>query len=94
MTRSVLLFGNGGGTSVLAADAFGREGLLVEALPAAKHALLESLELPAGASIENPIDVPANVLAREDGAIARRIIDTIFDGGGPAIWSSSTSMCL
>ncbi|MCB1739462.1 MAG: CoA-binding protein [Gammaproteobacteria bacterium] len=80
VTRDVVLFGNGGGTSVLAADAFGREGLAVRALPDETRAALEALSLPAGASVANPIDVPANVLQREEGAIARRIVAAVFAG--------------
>lgn len=78
ISNDVVLFGNGGGTSVLAADAFGRVGLEVPLLPEASRLALEALELPQGTSVANPIDAPAMSLAREDGAVARRMIDGIF----------------
>ena len=91
-TRDVVLFGNGGGTSVLAADAFARAGLAVPALPPETRAALDALELPIGASVANPIDVPANVLAREDGAIARRIV-TAHGGEIAAEERAAGGMC-
>ena len=83
VTRDVVMFGNGGGTSVLAADAFGRAGLNVPLLPPASRRALEALNLPQGTSIANPIDAPAMSLAREDGAVARRIVDGIFAHAHP-----------
>ena len=77
-TRDIVLFGNGGGASVLAADAFARAGLNVPPLPEVTRAALRQLDLPQGASVANPVDIPANVLQREQGALARRIIDRIF----------------
>ena len=83
MTQEVVLFGNGGGTSVLAADAFGRAGLQVSPLPVAAQNALRALNLPQGTSVLNPIDAPAMALAREDGSVARRIIDGIFEHACP-----------
>ena len=77
-----MLFGNGGGTSVLGADAFGRHGFEVPALPPATVSALEALSLPAGSSVRNPIDTPAGALARDEGRLAGRILDVINDGGG------------
>lgn len=82
-TQEIVLFGNGGGTSVLAADEFARAGLSVSALPSDTLGALETLALPVGTSIINPIDVPANVLAREDGAIALRIVARVFENARP-----------
>ena len=76
-TNQVVLFGNGGGASVLAADTLARYGLNVGPLKSATIAALEALKVPAGASLDNPIDVPANVLQRESGALALRILQTI-----------------
>jgi len=73
----VILFGNGGGASVLAADALGRVGVEVPPLEPATVAALEHLGIPPGAGIENPLDVPANILQRDRGALARRILDTV-----------------
>jgi acyl-CoA synthetase (NDP forming) len=83
VTQEVVLFGNGGGTSVLAADAFGRAGLQVSPLPVAAQNALRDLNLPQGTSVINPIDAPAMALAREDGAVARRIVDGIFAHARP-----------
>lgn len=74
-TRRVVLFGNGGGTSVLAADAFSRAGFTVPRFAAATLARLEALALPPGSSVQNPVDTPAGTLRQEDGRIARRIFD-------------------
>ncbi|MEM7407915.1 MAG: acetate--CoA ligase family protein [Pseudomonadota bacterium] len=79
VTREVVLLGNGGGTSVLAADAFGHQQFNVSPLPDAAQAALEALDLPQGASVANPIDAPANAMARENGAVARRIVDGVFE---------------
>ncbi|TSD63203.1 acetate--CoA ligase family protein [Aeromicrobium piscarium] len=76
----VLLFGNGGGTSVLAADAFSRAGLTVPTLSASIVADLESLGLPPGNGLSNPIDTPAGTLLVEGGAVAERILRTALQG--------------
>ena len=77
--RRVVLLGNGGGTSVLAADAFARVGLDVSPLDEASQAALEALDLPVGSSVVNPVDVPANVMARENGEVAARIVHGVFE---------------
>jgi acyl-CoA synthetase (NDP forming) len=78
-TRNVAIFGNGGGTSVLASDAFSRCGLNVPQL--AKPALdrLYALALPPGSSVENPVDTPAGTLRQENGAIAAKILECIYE---------------
>jgi acyl-CoA synthetase (NDP forming) len=73
----VVLFGNGGGASVLAADALGRVGMDVPQLEAGTVAALRQLGVPSGAGLENPLDVPANILERNHGAWARDILDTV-----------------
>ena len=77
-TRRVVLFGNGGGTSVLASDAFARVGLEVSPLGDQSRRKLEALGLPAGSSLANPIDVPAGSLRRRDGAFAGEILDIVM----------------
>lgn len=74
-THRVVLFGNGGGTSVLAADAFSRAGFTVPRFAGGTLARLEALGLPPGSSVQNPVDTPAGTLRQEDGRIARRIFD-------------------
>ncbi len=82
-TRRCVLFGNGGGTSVLAADAFGRRELEVKPMPQAAIAALSTLELLPGTSIVNPIDAPAYTMRQEDGRIAERIVDIVLEHGEP-----------
>ena len=73
----VVLFGNGGGASVLATDCLASLGLDVAPLEPAAAEALRRLDLGAGTSVANPIDVPANVLQRERGALAQRILETV-----------------
>lgn len=77
-TEHVVLFGNGGGASVLATDYFARKALDVGPLPPKTLEALERLELPPGSSIVNPIDTPAGTLRQEEGRIAQRIVEAVF----------------
>lgn len=77
-TGRVILFGNGGGASVLATDAMARLGIDVPPLQPHTIEALAALGVPAGASLGNPIDVPANILQRERGALAGRILETVI----------------
>lgn len=79
----VILFGNGGGASVLAADSLARLQLDVAPLDEATAASLEQLCLPAGASIANPIDVPANILRTEHGTLAESILEILAEKAAP-----------
>ena len=56
-TRRVVMFGNGGGSSVLGADFFAAHGLDVSPFDPAVRAHLEKLELLPGSSVANPIDM-------------------------------------
>lgn len=80
-TSRVVLFGNGGGTSVLGTDAFDRAGFSVGAFADDTLAKLEALGLPAGSSVVNPIDVPAGALQQDEGRVAEKIISTIAASG-------------
>lgn len=71
----VTLFGNGGGASVLATDAIDRAGLALARPARAAREAFAAIELPPGASLRNPIDLPASVLKEEDGRIAARILE-------------------
>ena len=79
----VVLFGNGGGTSVLATDCFARLGL--DVAPFAQPALdaLAALKLPPGTSITNPVDCPVSTLQQENGSVAEKILDEIYSKGKP-----------
>lgn len=82
-TQRVVLFGNGGGTSVLATDAFADHGLDVMPFDEATLAALTALDLPSGTSIVNPIDAPVATLQGDEGRIADRIIGIIYQSGRP-----------
>lgn len=81
-TRRLVLFGNGGGAGVLAADAFSRAGLDVGPLPPGAAEALAALDLPAGASSANPIDVPGNLLQRENGRFGVKVAEAALAAGG------------
>jgi len=82
-SEHVVLFGNGGGTSVLAADCFAEHGLNVSPFPQEVRAKLEALRLPAGSSAANPIDTPASALEEEQGRIAERILEAVYQEARP-----------
>ncbi|TNM50802.1 CoA-binding protein [Nocardioides albidus] len=82
--NEVVLFGNGGGASVLAADAMQRCGLTTPRLPEATIAHLDGLGLPPGNGLANPIDAPAPTLAVDGGAVAKDILGAVLDATRPA----------
>lgn len=82
-TRSVVLFGNGGGASVLGTDAFADHGLTVRAFEGEALARLEAMGLPPGTSVLNPIDTPVRTLQEKGGLIARDILNTVLDHAQP-----------
>ncbi|MGH3437343.1 MAG: acetate--CoA ligase family protein [Sciscionella sp.] len=81
----VVLFGNGGGASVLAADALGRRGLATPVLPLPAIECLDALGLPPGNGLHNPIDTPAGTLAVKGGAIAEDIVSAVLRYASPAL---------
>ena len=82
-TRSVTLFGNGGGSSVLGADAFAHCGLDVSAFGAEARERLEAMKLPPGTSVANPIDTPVRTLQEKDGWVAGEILDIVYTHARP-----------
>ncbi len=82
-TKNIALFGNGGGTSVLATDHFSELGLDVLRFPQKARAALEALKLPPGTSIVNPIDAPVRTMQKEGGRIANKILDIVYRFAGP-----------
>jgi len=82
-TSRIALFGNGGGTSVLAADCFAEAGLDVSPFEPAVQAKLAAVGLPAGASVANPIDMPASALEKEGGGIAERLLEAVIAEARP-----------
>jgi len=82
-TRRAVLFGNGGGASVLATDYFARQGLDVSPFGHETVAELAALKLPPGTSITNPVDAPVGTLQQDDGRVAEKILDIIHASGKP-----------
>jgi acyl-CoA synthetase (NDP forming) len=82
-TRRVTLFGNGGGTSVLATDSFAECGLDVAPFDELTLGRLEALNLPPGTSVANPIDAPVATLQEEEGRVANRIFDIVYECASP-----------
>lgn len=82
-TQRVVLFGNGGGTSVLATDYFA--GLGIDVAPFARPAIdaLAAMKLPPGTSITNPVDCPVGTLQQDDGGVAEKILDVIYAHSSP-----------
>jgi len=84
-TREVVMFGNGGGTSVLATDLFARLGLNVTPFAQTTLDALTALKLPPGSSITNPVDTPVGTLQQDEGRIAEKILDAIYSTCTPEV---------
>jgi acyl-CoA synthetase (NDP forming) len=82
-TDKVVLFGNGGGSSVLGADCFARMGLDVSPFDAKTVATIEAIGFPPGTSVLNPIDTPVRTLQEKEGFIAKEILDIVYDEAKP-----------
>jgi len=82
-TTDVVLFGNGGGSSVLGADAFARSQLNVAPFASSVVQDLEALGFPPGTSVLNPIDTPVRSLQEKDGFIAKEILDIVYEKARP-----------
>lgn len=82
-TERIVLFGNGGGTSVLAADSFAELGLDVSPFWEAARAALDALKLPPGTSVVNPIDAPVRTMQEEEGRVANKILDIVYRLAAP-----------
>ncbi len=84
-TSRVVLFGNGGGTSVLATDTFADCGLDVARFDERTLQRLQALGLPPGTSVTNPIDAPVATLQEQGGLVAQRILDIVYDSAPDAL---------
>ena len=73
--QGITLFGNGGGASVLGTDAIDRAGLTLVQPSNAATAAFNEINLPPGASLKNPIDLPASVLKEDKGSITGQILE-------------------
>ncbi|MFN8772566.1 MAG: acetate--CoA ligase family protein [bacterium] len=81
-TRRVVLFGNGGGTSVLAADCFSSVGLDILPMDETAVEAMRALKLPPGTGIVNPIDTPVGTLLQSGGSVAGKILDIVYASSG------------
>lgn len=79
----ILIFGNGGGTSVLATDAFAANDFLVPPTSPEALARLADLNIGPGTSLANPIDAPASTLRADEGSVARQILKTVVEVDRP-----------
>lgn len=84
-TKRIALFGNGGGTGVLATDYFAGRGLRIEPFADTIRDKLDALGLPPGTSITNPIDTPVRTLQEKDGAVANEILDIAYQSEPDAV---------
>ena len=82
-TQNVVMFGNGGGASVLGVDAYARSGLRVQRFGQATLDALAAFGSSPGTSIENPIDAPVGTLQQDDGRVAERILDAVYSTAEP-----------
>lgn len=83
--NDVVLFGNGGGASVLGADAMKRQGLTTSPFPDSLVDQLSALGLPPGNGLRNPIDLPASSLGVKGGAIAEEILKVVIGISQPVV---------
>ncbi len=77
-TTGAALLGNGGGTSVIAVDAFADRGLNVLPFRSDTQQALQALELPPGTGYINPIDTPAGAFQRKGGQLAGEILEAVY----------------
>ncbi len=82
-TTEAVLFGNGGGTSVLGVDTFARAGITVAPFRQATVDMLDALALDPGATYTNPVDAPRPVLISNEGRDAETVLRTIFEQESP-----------
>ncbi len=82
-TTEAVLFGNGGGTSVLGVDTFARAGITVAPFRQSTVDMLDALALDPGATYNNPVDAPRPVLISNEGRDAETVLRTIFEQESP-----------
>lgn len=82
-TTEAVLFGNGGGTSVLGVDTFARAGITVAPFRQSTVDMLDALALDPGATYTNPVDAPRPVLISNEGRDAETVLRTIFEQESP-----------
>ena len=78
-----VLLGNGGGTSVLAVDAFARAGIDIAPFSPDTVAHLHGMGSDAGAAYTNPVDLPQPALVAREGRNTEEILRAIFEREDP-----------
>lgn len=78
VSRKFALFGNGGGASVVATDCMVTHGFDLAEFSGKLEEGMGKLELPDGASIQNPIDFPANAFNKSNGEVADGILGELY----------------
>lgn len=76
---NVALCGNGGGTGVLAVDAYADCGIAIRPFSAETQSKLSAMEIPPGTSIANPIDAPIGTLVARNGGLVSDIMRTAVE---------------
>ena len=77
-TTTAAIFGNGGGTSVLAVDSFAERGIKVDRFCSETQKALANLGLPPGCALNNPIDTPGGSIRVKNGAMGERIMEIVY----------------
>lgn len=75
--NTLFMFGQSGGTTVLAADLCYENGLAIPELDEQLEKEILSLGIPPGTSVKNPIDAPIGTLAVAKGGIVRDIFKLV-----------------
>ena len=78
-TCRAVLFGNGGGTSVLAVDVFAECGIDIVPFTKETRSALAAMEMPPGTSIANPIDAPIGTLRQGNGAVCGKVMQNVYE---------------
>ena len=75
--NALFLFGQSGGTTVLAADDCDENDLAVPQLDEQLEQEILSLGIPPGTSVKNPVDAPVGTLAVDSGGLVREIFSLV-----------------
>lgn len=75
--NTIFMFGQSGGTTVLAADQCDENSLAVPVVDDQLEKEILSLGIPPGTSVKNPIDAPIGTLAVGKGKIVKDIFDVV-----------------
>ena len=77
--NTLFLFGQSGGTTVLAADDCFENALAVPQLDEQLEQEVLSLGIPPGTSVKNPVDAPVGTLAVDRGGLVRKIFSLVSE---------------